>query len=281
MRIDDQLDRAEGITRVDDAILLAELENKTVNELIGLNGKIYVFDEKTNHIYSLDEANKQLLTVSGESNNLGHFKLATSNDDEGVIYLLTDTPALVEFDATTKILADLDIEIFNKEYAAKDLAQYGGKLYRLVPEAEQIYKHTGTIAGYSKGVEWVISDTDELENAQSITIDGFIYMLRADGTVNKYLRGAEQNFTLANLTSPMDNPTKIYTSENLTNLYIVDPGRERILAFNKNNGALTAQFKSNKFDELQDVFIDNDEKKMYVLADNKIYGIVIDVNESD
>ncbi|MBU1177775.1 hypothetical protein KJ903_01000 [Patescibacteria group bacterium] len=276
-RIDDQLDEAEGITRVDDAILLSELDKKSVNELIGLNDKIYAFDEKTNLIYLLDEANKQLTTVSEESSNLGYFKLAASYEEEGVIYLLTDTPALAEFDAAKKTLTKLDIEIFNNEYEVKDLAQYGGKLYRLVPEAKQIFKHTGTIAGYSKGTDWVMADNDELENAQSLTIDGYIYVLRADGTVNKYLRGKKQNFALASITSPMDNPTSIFTTDNLENIYIVDPKQERILAFNKNNGSLTAQFKSDKFKSLQDVSVDNEEKKMYVLTDGKIYGIVLDI----
>ncbi|MFH2105463.1 MAG: hypothetical protein ABII72_04495 [Parcubacteria group bacterium] len=276
-KIDDQLDKAEGITRIDDAILLAELEKKSVNELVGLNDKIYVYDEKTNLIYLLDEASKELQTVSQESNNLGYFRLAASNDEDGSIYLLTDTPALAEFDAAKKTLTKLDIEIFNKENKAKDLAQYGGKLYRLVPETKQIYKHTGTIAGYSKGTEWVMTDSDELENARSMTIDGYIYVLLADGTVNKYLRGKKQNFALADITTPMENPTKIFTADDLENLYIIDTKKERILAFNKNSGSLTAQFKSDEFKNLQDLFIDKEEKKMYVLADGKIYGIVLDI----
>lgn len=280
-RIDDQLDEAEGITRVDDAILLSDLEKKSVNELVGLDNKIYVYDEKTNLIYQLDEASKGLISVSQESSNLGYFKFAASNDEEGSIYLLTDTPALAEFNASKKTLTKLDIDIFNSEYQTKDLAQYGGKIYRLVPEAKQIFKHAKTIAGYSKGTDWVISDNSELENAQSLTIDGFIYVLRADGTVNKYLRGKKQSFALASISSPMENPTKIFTSDDLENLYIIDPKQDRVVVFNKNSGSLTAQLKSDKFKNLQDLFIDKEEKKMYVLADNKIYGVVLGIKEEE
>jgi len=278
-KIKGQMDEVSGITRVDNAIVIADIEKKPINTLIGLKDKVYTFDEKTNLIYNLDEESKKLIAISEESNNVGYFKLATADDTNNIIYFLTDSPSLAKFDVAKKTLENKSIDIFNKDQETKDIATYGDGLYRLIPAAKQILKHTKTIAGFSKGTEWVITGEDDLANAQSLTIDGFIYVLKADGVVNKYLRGKKQSFALAEIPEPMDSPTEIFTSENLENLYILDPQNKRVLAFNKKNGLVTAQFQADVFDKLKSIYVDPEEKKMYVLTEEKILGVVLEIKQ--
>jgi hypothetical protein len=278
-KIKAQLDKAEGITRIEDPIVLTELENKSIDKIVGLKETIYTFDKNTNLIYELDEENKKLATISEESSNLGYFKLAAINDLKDSMIFLTEAPSFAEFNLINKSIENLDVDIFNQDQETKDLSVYGDRLYRLVPEAKQIFKHTRTITGFSKGVEWVTSNTDDLENAQSIAIDGFIYVLKSDGKIFKYLRGTKKDFSVETPQEPVDSPSKIFTSEEIENLYVVDPNKKRVLVFNKNTGSLTAQFYSDHFDNLKDIYVNKGEKKMYILNGDKILGIVIDLKD--
>lgn len=274
--ISDQIDKVEGVTRIDDPLVIADLDDKNIDSIFGYADQIYSFDKSNNFIYNIDEENKQATTISDESNNLGYFTKGAMNQTNNSIILLTDSPSFAEFDLGTRSMDDqLEIDIFNYDEVTVDMKTYSDRLYRLIPTQQQIFKHTRTIAGYSKGVEWALSNTDELENAVSIAIDGFVYVLKADGNIIKYLRGIKQDYSLKEIQNPLESPTKIYTSDNLSNIYILEPDKNRVLAFNKNTGDLSIQYTSDKFRNLQDIYVDDDEQKLYILTQENILGIVL------
>ena len=104
-------------------------------------------------------------------------------------------------------------------------------------------------------------------------------MLKSDGNILKYLRGTKKDFSIENPQDPLESPTKIFTSEEIENLYITDPNKKRVLAFNKNTGGLSAQLYSDSFDDLKDIFVNGEEKKMYLLNGDKILGMVLDLEK--
>lgn len=278
-KISGQIDKVEGVTRIEDPLVVANINDESIDSLFGSLDVIYSFDKSNNFIYSINEENKSIQKISEESNNLGYFQQGAMNDTSNSIILLTDSPSFAEFDLGTRSIDELEIDIFNYDDPTEDMKTYGDRLYRLVPSKKQIYKHTRTIAGYSKGVEWALSNTDELENAVSFAIDGFVYVLRDNGDIVKYLRGIKQEFNLQAIQNPMVNPTKIYTSDNLTNLYILEPDKKRVLIFAKNTGNLTIQYTADQFNEIKDLYVDEEEQKLYLLTQDSIYGIVLDIAE--
>ncbi len=279
-KISEQIDKAEGVTRVKDPLLVADLKDQPIDGIFGLDGTVYSFNQSNNFVYSVDEESKALLKVSEESNNMGHFTKGTINDVSNSLIFLTDTPGFVEFMLGTRSIDKLEIDIFNYDNDTVDIKTYGDRLYRLVPSQKQILKHTRTIAGYSRGVEWVLSNAGELENAVSFAIDGQVYVLKSDGNIIKYLRGIKQEFNMPEMQNPLESPTKIYTSDNLDYLYVLEPKNKRVIVLDKNSGNLTNQYTSDKFDDLKDLYVDEEGQKLYILAEDNIYGIVLDTDSN-
>ena len=60
----------------------------------------------------------------------------------------------------------------------------------------------------------------------------------------------------------------------------MEPGKNRVLAFNKNTGDLIIQYNSDKFKDLQDIYIDDEEQKLYILTKDNILGIVLDITKN-
>lgn len=279
-KISEQIDKAEGVTRVKDPLLVADLKDQPINDIFGLNGTVYSFNQSNNFIYSVDEENKTLLKVSEDSSNVGHFTKGAINDTSNSLIFLTDTPGFVEFMLGTRSIDKLEIDMFNYDNDTVDIKTYGDRLYRLIPSQKQILKHTRTIAGYSRGVEWVLSNASELENAVSFAIDGQVYVLKSDGNIIKYLRGIKQELKMPEMQNPLESPTKIYTSDNLDNLYILEPKNKRVVVLDKNSGSLINQYTSDKFDGLKDLYVDEEGQKLYLLTEDNLYGIVLDTDSN-
>ena len=280
-KIQGQLDKTEHIVKITDPQVLANFEEVEpawdLQKLVGIKDKVYSFDSSTNTILRLDEENKQLVTLPVSSQDIGHLLLVSSIKDKNKIVFYTDTPAIAELDIEENKLEKIEIEFSHEDQNIRDLTTYLDKVYLLDIAHNQIYKHSRTISGYSRGATWLNKEIN-LENAQSLAIDGDIWILTSDGTVLKFLTGDLQEFNLETLTKPSDNPTRIITSLDLEYLYIVDPKNKRVVVFDK-KGKTKNQYLSDSFDDLKDVYINEAENKMYLLNGKKIYGIELETND--
>jgi hypothetical protein len=112
-----------------------------------------------------------------------------------------------------------------------------------------------------------------VSGALDITIDTGIYVLTPSG-VSKFLSGKLTGFTLQTLTTPLSGNGKIYTEKDFNDLYILDPGNNRILIFDK-NGNLLNTLISDSFTNLKDFQVDEKNKTMYVLNDGSLLKVAL------
>lgn len=273
-KINEQFDKIDKKIFVKEPILLAESSTKIEN-LLGLDDVIYSYDSETNVIYQLEEKTKKLGTIFSESKNVGYFKKAAVNSTKKSLLFLTDTPEIVEFDLSTKELENLDIT-FENGNNVKEIAIYNDRLYTLDTNTNQIFKHTRTISGYSKGIEWMKESDIDLKNVISFAIDGEIYTLSQDGNVQKFLNGKKEDFKLAELSLPLSSPTKIFTLAEQQFIYILDPKNNRLVVFEKKSGELKNQYISDVFTDLKDIYVNEEAGKIYLLCGQKIFGITLE-----
>ena len=107
-----------------------------------------------------------------------------------------------------------------------------------------------------------------------MTIDGSIYIVSDDGTLQKVFRGTKVDYTFRELPSvPFSGKNlKIFTNPNLDFLYVLDPDNARILVFVK--GERFATYKKQVIFDLpdaRDFVIDDSGQKVNVLTKDKIY----------
>ena len=155
------------------------------------------------------------------------------------------------------------------------IGSYYGNLYVLDPLMGHILKYVPIDNVYTQPPSLYVSPhlSMDLTGAVDMTIDGNIYVLFADGRIEKFFNGEPRPFTMAGLPSPMDSPTTIFVSgekepEAEGSVFVTDAGNERILQFDK-NGAFIRQYRDKpgdmNMDDLRGIYVDQERKRMFVL----------------
>ncbi|MFC1721880.1 hypothetical protein ACFL0Z_03125 [Patescibacteria group bacterium] len=269
-QIDEDYLRLDRISRINDPEIVTDFAflgegvntyGLTISDpyLVSYNpspGSLYLFDTETDEIKAVE------IEPSGDIISI------TANESEAA--LVTTEPALVRYDFSGDIAqtASSDLE---SDQNLKAISLFGNRLYTLDPTKNQIQKMSATLGGFSKGSDWLSEDVD-LSQGVDLTIDGSIYVLTSDGNVLKLLRGYKNEFEIKNLSTSLSDPSHIYTNDETNNIYILDPGNDRLVVLDK-EGNLQSQYLSDAFTDLRGMAIVESEKKAYLLNGTKVLGI--------
>jgi hypothetical protein len=276
-RIQSQFDIVDLVNRIDNPEIAVDL-NQTAEQIM-LIGKKYYASDTNNFVYQIDLENKKAEDLQVKSDDIERSKLMIPIEKTGEIIFLSDSNKLSSLDLNKKELVLANIEFANDNPNIRDIASYNNYLYLLEPDANQIYKYRGTANGFDGGKSWITDSEVDIRNATSVAIDGFIYVLKSDGTIDKYLSGVKKDFSVEELSDPISSSAKIHTNANLEYLYVIDPPKQRVVLFNKINGSLIGQYTSSAFDNLKNVAVNIIEDKMYVLNGDKIFVVEIEGEE--
>ena len=282
--IQDQLDIIDLIDRINDPKQVIDFNNvdhiNDPGKIFQYNDKYFVFDSKNKLINDLDlsknsigdlkiyaDENTKFTTTSALINKIGEIVFITENNGFEIYNISTES-----FSNASEKLSDSNTEI-------KDIGSYSNFIYTLNPSSNQIYKFKKTQTGFDDGNTWLDDKNINIENAISLTIDGSIYVLRSDSTIDKYRTGNKQKFSVEIPSTPISDTSTIYTKPEMNYLYITDKQNKRIILFNKSDGKLVRQFVSDKFSNLQNVIVDQKEETIYALSGNNIFEIEINTKE--
>jgi len=241
-----------------------KLDNPAVG-LIGLNGSTFVFNNK-----KISKTVRNIVeTPLVISDSAGSVVSASVRADQKIILFLTDDPRVVEYREGVLTPMQTADEHWKK---GVDIKTYGRFTYVLNPVENQIWKYERRRSNYSHSTAY--NQGANLAQAVSFTIDGAIYVIGADGSIQKIFRGEQQKYEFRDLPSlPMEGPNlKIYTSVDLDYLYVLDPDNNRVLMFTK--GERFATYKRQilfGLDDTKDFFVDDSGQKVTLTTKDKIY----------
>jgi hypothetical protein len=139
-------------------------------------------------------------------------------------------------------------------------------------DGKQINKFVQTADGFAKGNYFSGGVTPDLSSSSSITIDGSIWILFKEGVIQKFTKGKTDSFAVLGLDKGLSGPTRIFTTVDFTNLYILDLGNSRIVVLDK-NGTYKAQYQAAVIKTATDFEVSETNKKVFVLSSSKIYQI--------
>lgn len=282
--IEKEEEAMDKITRIDTPLVFVDLGKKDQNisaiRLINMNQTFYVLS--TNSVLGpiVDSA-----PDSYSKNIVENSEIIISGDkflDQNVLVLLTRSNKIIEFKDNNFTFVDTEDIVWKPSIEVKT---YGDRqyIYLLDPTNSNIWKYERTKKNYKGGVSYN-ADKVDLKDAVSFAIDGNIYVLKQNGEVKKMYAQKLQNFTIEGGPSlPLQNldiRAKIYTTENLRNIYILDPINERVLVYKKttfeNPEKMTYEKQYIlKGTELRDFYVDDTEQNMYLLTPQKILKIDI------
>lgn len=161
--------------------------------------------------------------------------------------------------AFERLNPDSDYVIFNK------------RLYVLEPAQEQIMNFAAREKGFaSEGKPWITEETVLPFESTFLMTDGDIYVVSANGSVQKFRRGKSVDFTLAPLDPLLAAVKQVWTSDVTKFIYVLDPGQMRLVVFDK-EGKLRVQYRADVFQTATDFVIDEKTKRAWVVAQDGVW----------
>lgn len=147
---------------------------------------------------------------------------------------------------------------------------FGSNIY-VLDKSENIFKFVPSGDDFTKS-SYVTGDDPDLSGASAMGIDGSIYVLNTDGTIDKYTKGAKEDFSISGLEKPMSGPTRIVTTEDGDNIYVLDKGNSRIVVLDK-TGKFVKAYSADILKNARDIDPQEAENAVFVLSGDKVYKI--------
>ncbi|MCW1949336.1 MAG: hypothetical protein KIH89_002715 [Candidatus Shapirobacteria bacterium] len=237
--------------------------NPQFSKIIFSKSGLYLLDSTTGRIDNILPKEKSTKSILISDQIKSSSKILVDNNN---LYLLSQGRiSLIEKSGLTQ-----KIDLSSSSVNITDAHFWNSSLYVLDKNSQTIWKSTPSASGYSTPQSWLKNDAKLELGANSLTIDGQIWVLTESGRIflynsgikGKFNQNQEINFTKAtNLVTDVDSDFLVF-SDNSKFIYVYKKTGEFVSKFNLGNL------------EVLDVTFDASNKIIYFLASNqKIYKI--------
>ncbi|MBI5369728.1 hypothetical protein HZA85_00850 [Candidatus Uhrbacteria bacterium] len=267
-------DEIRHLVNVPNPALLGDLASLTDGvfgqAFVKVGNELFVFASDA-RIYQLDRTQKVFKPVAVASG--GNVVAKTASADDKAVYALMNDQTFEQFVQDESAQKPLGLQ--KPEGTLNDLVAYAGRLYAIATNGSdgQIYRYTKSAGVFGAPTPWISSKTVALSQATSLAIDGTIYVLQKDGQIRRFDNGAQTEWETGIVDPPLTNATALWTDAQSHSLYVLEPDSKRIVVFEKNTGAFVVQYRSEAFENLTDLIVDEPGYSIYLLVGSKIYSI--------
>jgi hypothetical protein len=157
----------------------------------------------------------------------------------------------------------------NDQIEPTDAVTWGARLYVLDATHNRLIRQYATLSGYGQP-QFYLKDGTDVSQAISMAVDGSLWLLNADGSVTQIRLGNRQDFELQPINPPLTTATRLYTAEGLEHLWILDAAGQRVLAFDKETGALVGQYVSDRLGNGKDLRVDETAGELLVAIGHQV-----------
>lgn len=294
-RVVEQLDQLDGLVRLVGAIELIgpDLLGKgsSVAQFAGGGNYLFVLDNNGGSVYGyqlgptgtevrplqrtpLFARGNQLGTITlGELASITWSALGGQRAYSSLI-CLDSSGTLVEYDpengrtAVTTIGAGWG--------RVKATRSYQGNFYVLDGQTRQLLRYPASGAGITPQATSYFGPDSGIDFSAVVdfAVDGDVFLLFADGRVQRYSNGKAAPFGGTPPTTPLASASRIYTTASTKSLYIADAGNKRLVQFSK-KGDFERQYvypgPQDIFDRVEALQVDEQRGKLYVLSKGRLY----------
>lgn len=257
--------------RIDHPTLLAALAVDTAeNSMSGLvlaSGNLYTSDNAAKQLLEVDPSTKRVQRYDLPSSVSGSI-IAASETASGPVFLTDDKKILRLSDGKVTVLA------YNAdgEQVLKDLDVYNNRFYILDSSGNMIWRHSVSGNSVGAGSKYLQQNSETLSNAVGMAIDASIYVAFNDGTLKRYLSGAEESWSPASIDPALAHVDSIWTNADTDRVAVADADGKRVVIFRK-DARLVSQIISGEFKGPRFVTGDAANKKLYVIDGNRLYEL--------
>ena len=241
--------------------------------LLKLGNLLYLYEVSSGFVYKINletpnSTESPLVFLASRDT----FKLGAANSNE--ILLLANPEKIAAYNINEIYNLYLLKPNLENTLNIKDMFSFDNSLYFLDVQRLNVFKYSPT-EDILNGSQWIMKGpTDELTNAISLAVDGDVFVALENGIIIQYSQGKKVKEIKPDITPPLAKIGQIFTSISLKNLYILGPLNNRIISINKKDG-LTKQYAVPELSNLRDLWVDSDEKTIYLLNGLEVYKIEI------
>ncbi|GEM_PF-4132871 len=267
------LERLDSILALPEPGLLASFNSvgKDVNPtLLAIDpNAAYVLDAGGQRVIQYLRQSKQLAVIASKGDKSGQNQLAPPKlitPRENGLLILDSSRNLWSWSGNKLQQIGLKSQDAWREPAA--MATYGPNLYILDPTIGNVFRYVSREGLFGDPPSRLLEkDTPDLRQGVSLTIDGAVWVLGADGQILKYENGARQPFGVTGLPQPLSKPVQLYTEANWRSLYVL-AGNNRVAEIAK-DGRYLRQF--NLGQPATAFWPDERARQLYVLSGSNLY----------
>ena len=149
---------------------------------------------------------------------------------------------------------------------------FAGNMYVLDRDQNQIWRYPGTRESFLEKTAWLGDGiVPDFSKEDSMAIDGSIWTI-SRGEISNYSLSVPTNFSVTGLRGSMESATKLFTSDETSSLYVLDPTNSRVVVISK-DGQYKGEYTNPKISQAQDFIVSESDKKIIFLSDSKLYSI--------
>jgi len=230
------------------------------------------------NVYAADTSAAQLVEVKPDTRETKRYQLPSTGGTvvaawpgQSALYLLTSDHKLFSFDPKAGTITAVSWAT-SKATSTAAFAVYGRRFYVLDTTANMVWRYAPVSGGIGEETGYLKQNTASLANAVGIAVDQNVYLAFSNGTVKRYLTGAEDAWNIGAIDPTPTSYSAIWTSDTSDRIVLADPAGKRLIVINK-AGHLVAQIASPVFKGPNSVHVDPTNKKIYVTDGNKLYQL--------
>ncbi|HEX8599558.1 MAG TPA: hypothetical protein VF952_13710 [Chloroflexia bacterium] len=292
-----QLDRAQGITRLSLALLFqfgqegaagevagdmqsgtsSEIATATPADLIVAGNEAFVLDRSAGAVYKCNVSAKacvKALSAGDVAGGQSAGKPVAITTRQGSILVLDDKLSVYVYNGENGSWSAEQLGDAGKLGVPKDIATYDGNLYLLASKPGQVSKYFSGKYG-EPPADWITdpATVDQLSNPVAVAIDGSIYVLLADGKILS-MQGGNVTGSITPKPGPSTAPaTDLFTSPETRDLYVLKSAGGTVTRLGK-DGQTVSTFMGPAGDDsitFNGFTVDEAKGEIYMVSGNRVY----------
>ena len=247
-------------------ILKKEAPDKKVLQIFAQEGRILATTDSALYEVSLNEKLVRKIIDWQAAGLLNAWRKCASSGTKS--YCLGDRNQIIELDFTVSQAKALTL---NPSPEITDFSVYENRLYLLASKERQIYRYDLNEGSSLKGMGWLQDDNIDLADAQTISVDGSVYLSKTNGEVIKLNRGQKTSWQPSlELDPKLTESLSSQTPADTNYLFLLEAQNKRLIYLNKNDGALAGQLYAENFQEATSFAVLNNQA--YLLIGQSLYA---------
>ncbi len=257
-----------------------EVRIEQPTELFAGTGPLQTLALTGSQLVTIDSGKNSLFTINADTKEARELALpsetsrivASAVSSKNTVILLTEDHIALLADTTAQKVGIISFTLTNAS-SVTAISPYNGRLYALDASKGMIWRYSpnGSTSfaqerGYLKAADPL------LQTGTAIAIDSNVYVGLQDGSIKRYLSGAETSWNPRGIDPPLASISGLWASPDSDRIVILDRINKRVVVVNK-EGQLITQYTSPAFDDLRGVTVDASKKKIFVINNARLFQL--------